>query len=569
MPSKPLPSGNQIDFSTLGIGEVITRHRLRVPSHQREYSWTEKQVTDLLKDIGAAISRNKPAYFLGTIVLTGGSGAEVKEVADGQQRLATSIIILSAIRDFYCSRSEKNRVRYIKDKFLCTVDLQTSEEEPRLTLNVDDNEFFKRSILPDPDSSERSISPSKHSHELIQQAQTLAKEHVKQITKPLPDSARIETLNQWVKFIEQSALVNALIVPDDLSAFVMFETLNDRGLKTSQADLVKNYLFGESADRVSEAQQRWSGMAGALETLDIDEVVMLYLRHLSSAMYGATREREVFEKIKNKVSGKTNTMGLLTTMQSYADDYVAILNPAHKKWAGYPHSVRRSIATLHLLSAEQIRPLLLAVAHHFAEKETAAAFRIFVAWVVRFLIVGGGRGGTLDAAYSKRATDVCEGKVTTAKQLSDAMVDIVPSDAQFHAEFSVCRVTKATLARYYLRALELSNRGEQEPEFVPNEDQSEITLEHVLPENPGRSWKMNPEIAAAYYKRLGNLVLLKATPNSTIGNAPFVSKKAELAKSTYKLTEFVGKCDDWGTDEIEGRQKKLADIAVKTWPLTL
>ena len=155
MPSKTLPSGNQIDFSTLGIGEVITRYRLRVPTHQREYSWTEKQVTELLQDIGAAIARNKPAYFLGTIVLTGGASAEIKEVADGQQRLATTVIILAAIRDFYFGRKEVNRVRHIKDKYLCTVDLATAEEESRLSLNVDDNEFFCRTIIPDPSDTRK------------------------------------------------------------------------------------------------------------------------------------------------------------------------------------------------------------------------------------------------------------------------------------------------------------------------------------------------------------------------------------------------------------------------------
>jgi len=147
------------------------------------------------------------------------------------------------------------------------------------------------------------------------------------------------------------------------------------------------------------------------------------------------------------------------------------------------------------------------------------------------------------------------------------MKDLVPTDAQFQAEFSTCRVTKASLARYYLRALELCNRGEAEPEFVPNEDQSEVNLEHVLPENPAKGWTIKPDIAAAYYKRLGNLVLLKATPNSVIGNEPFVAKRSELSKSTYKLTEAAGNVADWGVDEIEARQKKLAEIAVKTWPL--
>ena len=92
-------------------------------------------------------------------------------------------------------------------------------------------------------------------------------------------------------------------------------------------------------------------------------------------------------------------------------------------------------------------------------------------------------------------------------------------------------------------------------------------MEHVLPENPGKKCTIKADIAAAFYKRLGNLVLLKATPNSTIGNEPFTAKKPELANSTYKLTEVTGKADNWGTDEIEARQKKLAEIAVNTWPL--
>jgi hypothetical protein len=66
--------------------------------------------------------------------------------------------------------------------------------------------------------------------------QNWPREHIKRITKPLPESAHVEQLNLWVKFFEQSALV----VLDDLNAFVMFETLNDRGLKTSQADLLSS-----------------------------------------------------------------------------------------------------------------------------------------------------------------------------------------------------------------------------------------------------------------------------------------------------------------------------------------
>ena len=47
----------------------------------------------------------------------------------------------------------------------------------------------------------------------------------------------------------------------------MFETLNDRGLKTSQFDLVKKLPFGEAGERLPEAQQKWAKMVGVLESL--------------------------------------------------------------------------------------------------------------------------------------------------------------------------------------------------------------------------------------------------------------------------------------------------------------
>ena len=66
-----------------------------MPSNQREYAWTEREVTDLLQDFALAISEAKP-YFLGTIVTIPREEGTL-EVVDGQQRLATTAILLSAI----------------------------------------------------------------------------------------------------------------------------------------------------------------------------------------------------------------------------------------------------------------------------------------------------------------------------------------------------------------------------------------------------------------------------------------------------------------------------------------
>jgi uncharacterized protein with ParB-like and HNH nuclease domain len=75
--------------------------------NQREYSWEEKQVAELFQDFSKAISGHKSSYFLGTIVLTQ-PGEEVPEVADGQQRLATTTILLAASPlGFLCATSPR------------------------------------------------------------------------------------------------------------------------------------------------------------------------------------------------------------------------------------------------------------------------------------------------------------------------------------------------------------------------------------------------------------------------------------------------------------------------------
>ncbi|MEJ7759561.1 MAG: hypothetical protein WKF55_08190 [Gemmatimonadaceae bacterium] len=64
------------------------------------------------------------------------------------------------------------------------------------------------------------------------------------------------------------------------------------------------------------------------------------------------------------------------------------------------------------------------------------------------------------------------------------MGDSVPSDALFMTAFAEARVSANNLARYYLRALELQIKEEKEPSYVPDNEETVITLEHVLPENP-------------------------------------------------------------------------------------
>ena len=46
----------------------------------------------------------------------------------------------------------------------------------------------------------------------------------------------------------------------------MFETLNDRGLKASQADILKNFFFSRSGRRFKDAQVLWNTITSTIES---------------------------------------------------------------------------------------------------------------------------------------------------------------------------------------------------------------------------------------------------------------------------------------------------------------
>jgi hypothetical protein len=561
-----MPGKEEFGFRHEGIGNVLAHSRVAVPLNQREYSWEKEHIIDLFSDLANAIASHRSTYFLGTIVLTRGA-SDVPEVSDGQQRLATTSILLASIRDYFKAARDYKRKESIEQEFLKTTDLETTETVPKLSLNVDDNEFFRKYIV----DGDKTAEPSKESHKRIELAAKLATEHIHTIIDPFKrDDLKVQRLLEWVKFLREGAEVIVLQVPDHLNAFVMFETLNDRGLKASQADLIKNHLLSLCGlPKMKQGQQKWAEMLGILESLGQDEITISYLHHLLILKTGPTTAREIFDKVRNLVNSQSRSLEFLEELADSANDYAALFNPEHRKWNEYGTSTRKHLITIQRdLRVEQIRPLLFAIARHFSVKEAKEAIRLAVFWSVRFLMAGG-RGGLLDRNYAQRAEEIASGKIKTASALKTALADILPSDALFETAMAEARISQIFVARYLLRALEMKAKKDPEPENIPNEEENVINLEHILPEHPGGNWShVDSDTAAVMYKRLGNMVLLQAKKNALIGNSSFSDKRKHLKDSAFVLTSDVAKCSQWGAKEIKERQSKLAQLAVETWPLS-
>jgi hypothetical protein len=343
--------------------------------------------------------------------------------------------------------------------------------------------------------------------------------------------------------------------------------MNDRGLRLSAADLLKNRLYGMAADRIDEVIDRWQKMVGALETLeDEEETLLVYIRHLWIALHGHVRSRQLYDKIRDTITNKQMAVDLSVQLENNAPRYAALLNPSHEIWAGYDPNVRKRVDTLGVFNVTQVRPLLLAAIDKFTKPEVSKLVHLCVSWSARCLL-GGVPSGTLEGFYNRCAYEITQGKFKNSQDVTDAMVGIVPDDATFKARVSTARVATPAVARYYLRALQRQADGEVEAQYVPNEG-GEITLEHILPEHPRKGWEhITHDDFSQNYHRLGNLALLQATPNSGIGNVSYDKKKPELAKSKFSLTCDAANAKAWGPAEIATRQEKLAELAVKTWPL--
>ena len=558
-----MPETSEIGFAQLGIASILKQNRLTVPPNQREYAWTTKEVRTLLQDFSKAITESESAaYFLGTIVTIPKDGG-ILEVIDGQQRLATVAIILAGIRG-YLKHTEPIIAESIENECLTVIDRRGRARIPRLKLNLDDNEFFRAMLA----AEDPPPKPMRHSHDLIKDAFDESQKHIHKIVSEFDIKDHGDVLNRWLTFMESRALTVLLRVPNDADAYRMFETLNDRGLKSSQSDLVKNYLFGRSDERLPEVQQKWTFMRGALETIEEDDITVTFLRHALTVIYGFIREPQVYETVQEHAKGPQPVVTFMNRIELLANTYVAIFNADHERWNATSDSTRRTLEVLNLFNIQPMRPLVLATAHIMNRKDLEGAFQYYVSLCVRLMLASSTRTGSVEEGLAAAAHRIYTGEITNIRELKDFLVGITPTNEKFMNAFETATVSNHKLARYYLRSLEMVAKNEPEPWHIPNDDRSVINLEHVLPEKTEGNWPhFSPEEVKIYSRRIGNLALLRASNNSTLKSAGFAEKKSTFKNSPYELTKQIASCKNWHAEEIIARQKTLAELAVRAWPI--
>jgi len=310
-----------------GLGRLLIEHRFAVPNHQRDYSWTEDEVRELIDDIVIAVENNSKVYFVGLMVFLGTDSANLI-VLDGQQRLATAIIIFSAIRSWLNEYDEYRRdADDIQRDFIGHRDLGGTEIKPKMTMNVANQQMFSDYIIHSRPIADLEAALDKlkrrDKNRLMLEAAIFTRRWVAHEAERIGDRAKAaKYFFRFVNYLRENVGAVKLIVPDEEMAYTIFETLNDRGLELSPLDLVKNHLFGRaashSAARIRSMESRWAQMMQTLASVRADN----FLKAFWTSRHGRIRTRNLFDVFKRQygdaAAANNLSMDMLETSEQYA-----------------------------------------------------------------------------------------------------------------------------------------------------------------------------------------------------------------------------------------------------------
>ena len=549
-----MPS-TKIDSHLLSVGEVLKADvKYYVPPHQRNFAWTLEEVRQMWEDITSAMADEQQDYFLGTIVVQGDDESKTCVVIDGQQRLATLTMIFSAIRAIFEEEGNK-RAEHFKD-YLGTTDVRTMRTQARLTLNENNKADFQKlvvDICSDEDvlQNERDKFKSKSNLNLAK-AVSFIRTSVRKLADSEGDHHTLFDLND---FVSDRVRIIRVTVSDEADAYLIFETLNDRGLDLTMSDLLKNYIFGRAGDQLDVAKRHWADVEIRLD----DENLTQFLRHYWLSRYGVVRERDLYKSMKNRFSTQIAVLTLMEELVDAADKYAAISNVDHQLWKGLGTGLRRDLEALQLFGLSQFRPLMLAGLSELGSRALPDLVRLIVVLSMRYSIVGGLGTGNIERAYSNAALVLRESSDVTVSEIFDKLRPVYPDDDRFERDFSSLSIAKSKLARYVMRSL----AGE-----AVNDDEALVNLEHVMPKKHSTDWLSaaeDEEDYKAHIHRLGNLTLIESSANSAAGNAPFSDKKEAFSGSEISMTKGLCNYSAWTTHNIHERQVELAEKAKQVW----
>ncbi|HID4045668.1 TPA: HNH endonuclease family protein, partial [Pluralibacter gergoviae] len=367
----------------------------------------------------------------------------------------------------------------------------------------------------------------------------------------------------FVEYVSDNLLFIKITATNDLSAFLIFETLNDRGLALSVTDLLKNFIFSIVDDDDREhIKNKWNQIISQISYQSFPR----FLRHFWMIKHGHIQEKDLFKTIKREIKNPIQAFELMNELEELSEVYAALGNPNAELWvnnkANFSH-----IKELDLFKVTQCYPLIMASFKKFPPDEFTKVLRICTVISFRYLTIAGQNPNAMEKIYSEISQAVNSGTIVKAASVFDKLKSLYINDDDFIRYFedkSIKTKRSAKLARYILYKVENHlNNTSCDFENDPG------TLEHILPENPLDIWDEHfpQDIQESFIYRIGNFTILEPNLNKVIGNDDFSKKKSAYEKSRYFLSKSIT-YNIWNEGNLRLRQKYLAKQAKAIWSLS-
>ncbi len=559
---------SSIDSRLMSFGELLTgNNSYTVPSFQRDYSWTEAQVDQLWDDITETLDEKRSEHFIGAVVVNNSKKPELMLI-DGQQRVTTISILMCVLRNLAKERGDEQLAQTISQKYLGSLNLRTRKTESKLILNERNNQFYQENIVESRTISFlRELSKKKNidkSNKLIIDAYLLLYQRIEKRMQKFGDS--VEVLIELEECIRDQLVSILISVADEANSYLIFETLNDRGLELSVADLLKNYLFSRASERIKEVQRKWGEINLLADRFELTK----FIRYYWLSKYGHVTEKDLYRKIATEVKNSSQVFDFVNELRNAVEIYGALENSQNPLWDSYNLDLKKDIDRLGLFKLSQCYSVLLAAKESLSDDLFSKVLRMIVILSFRYNVICGLNPNKLESAYSTTAKYIREQQPVFAKAIFDQLKEFYLSDKEFERAFAEKTLTanNAKLARYILSEINSHNMGSKE--LVENPNATELNLEHILPQKPSETWliefsKTDPN---QYVYRLGNMTLLDSSVNRKLGNTSFQDKCANaFSHSKLEITKEILNYSVWGPKQIEERQKKMAKSACQIWRL--
>lgn len=544
--------------------------QFRIPHYQRPYSWTSEQVDDLWDDLTANASTG---HFLGSLVLAGEDETK-PHVIDGQQRLTTLMMILAALRDACIDRGMDKDAQRIQTR-LTANHFAEGDARYKFKTGAVNWPVFRDFILREPDDPKRQVIEAAsalpaHVRErnalLVSNFRRLVS-HLNDKLASLDDSAQRSWLARFTSDLMERVELVVIEVKELADAFLLFETLNDRGLQLSAADLLKSHLLGQfakaySADEdVDEAATQWDAM---LEDLGATVDVSRFLRHYLLGYQQAVKKDEVFDHFKELIR-KQDPQWVLDELRTAARIYGELESPARVTHA----PTRTVLEDLQTLRAATCYIALLPARRYLSESDFICFARLAETLTYRYSTVVGLGTNELERKYRDAAQLLITSQGEDVERARQILIEAMPDSKTFLAAFEKMRMGTQYLLRYTLRRLEAHVRVGAEVELKPN---NLVHIEHIMPQTLSDEWRAalgvdGIERHADYLNRYGNLALFYFGYNIPASNKSFDQKKEYYSQSDVLLTRELAALDAWNLEAIDRRQHRLAVLADAAWPV--